>query len=94
MTELGWATGGPRSPFRPGYRGQGELIKRTWATLVRRRAKLKLRGLIYFGWRDLPPYAPLYQDFYGLHTGLLERDGRSKPSRARFTRAVRAMSAR
>jgi hypothetical protein len=94
VTELGWATSGPRSPFRLGYSGQAQLIKRTWATLVARRKRLRLRGLIYYSWRDLPPYAPLTRDFYGLHTGLLERDGRSKPSRARFTKSVRSMTAR
>ena len=31
----------------------------------------------YFGWRDLSPYPPLYQDFFGLHTGLLAADGRA-----------------
>jgi hypothetical protein len=40
------------------------------------------------------PYAPLFQDFFGLHTGLVERDGRPKPSVATFTQAVRTMSAR
>jgi hypothetical protein len=94
VTELGWATAGPRSPFRLGRRGQGELIKRTWAALVRGRKRLRLRGLVYFSWRDLPRYAPTFQDFYGLHTGLLEQNGRAKPSRAKFTRAVRAMTAR
>jgi hypothetical protein len=94
VTEVGWATSGPRSPFRLGYSGQAALIKRTWATLVARRKRLRLRGLIYYGWRDLPSYAPLTRDFFGLHTGLLERDGRSKPGRVRFTRSVRAMTAR
>ena len=92
VTELGWATSGPRSPFRAGRRAQAELIRRTWATLVKRRRSLKLRGLVYYSWRDLPPYSS--NDFYGLHTGLLDRDGRSKPARARFTRTVRAMTAR
>ena len=94
VTELGWATAGPRSPFRASRRGQAELIRRTWATLVKRRARLNLGGLVYYSWRDMPPYSPTYKDFYGLHTGLLDRDGRSKPARARFTRAVRAMTAR
>jgi hypothetical protein len=94
VTELGWATAGPRSPFRVGYRDQGELIKRTWATLVKQRKRLRLRGLVYYSWRDTPPYIPVTRDFYGLHTGLLERDGRSKPGRARFSKTVRGMIAR
>ena len=93
VTELGWSTAGPRSPFRLSYAGQAELIKRTWAALVRGRKKLNLRGLVYYSWQDLPPYGPLYQDFFGLHTGLFERDGRAKPSSVKFAQAVRTMTA-
>jgi hypothetical protein len=94
VTELGWATAGPRSPFRLSYAGQAELIKRTWATLVARRKRLRLRGIVYYNWRDLPSYPPLTRDFFGLHTGLLERGGRPKPGLARFSKSVRAMTAR
>jgi hypothetical protein len=94
VTELGWSTGGPPSPFRTDRVGQAELIRRSWAALVRRQGQLKLAGLIYFGWRDLIPYAPLFQDFFGLHTGLLELDGRDKPARAAFADVVHALSAR
>jgi len=51
------------------------------------------KGERYYGWRDMAPYAPLFQDFFGLHTGLVERDGRPKPSVATFTQAVQAMTA-
>ena len=92
VTELGWATGGPPSPFRVSYEGQADLIKRTWATLVKYRALLALRGLIYFSWRDIPPYLAPFQDYFGLHTGLLELDGRTKPGLFAFGEAVLSMS--
>ena len=93
VTELGWATAGPPSPFRVGYDGQAELIRRTWAALVRYRGILGLRGLVYFSWRDIPPYLSPFQDYFGLHTGLLELDGRPKPGLGAFALTVRAMIA-
>ena len=93
VTELGWATGGPESPFRVTYAGQAELIVRTWAALVRHRDDLGLRGLIYFNWRDLAPYLSPFQDYFGLHTGLLELNGAPKPGAYAFAAAVRAMTA-
>ena len=92
VTELGWATGGPASPFRVTHAAQAELIKRTWATLVSHHATLRLQGLIYFSWRDLEPYLPPFQDYFGLHTGLLELDGRPKPGLFAFGEAVHALS--
>jgi polysaccharide biosynthesis protein PslG len=94
VTELGWATwGNVKNPFNLGPRGQAELVKRVWATLVTERARLGLRGLIYYNWRDIPPHAPSFQDYFGLHVGLLARNGSAKPARASFARTVRAMSA-
>jgi len=94
VTELGWATWGDvRNPFNIGARGQAELVKRVWATLVTERHNLKLRGLIYYNWRDIPPHAPDFQDYFGLHVGLLESDGSAKPALESFRTAVRAMSA-
>jgi hypothetical protein len=92
MTELGWATGGPTSPYKLGEHGQAELVTRVWAALVSRRAQLKLRGMIYFNWRDQPAYAPNFQDFFGLHTGLLNIDGSQKPAYGTYAHAVRAMT--
>ena len=43
------------------------------------RTKLKLRGLVYFSWRDSDPYPPLFQNLWGLHTGLLNENGARKP---------------
>jgi hypothetical protein len=92
MTELGWATSGPVSPYNLGEAGQAELVKRVWAALVRKRDRLKLRGMTYFNWQDQNPYPPKYQDFFGLHTGLLRLDGSRKPALDAFSYAVRRMT--
>jgi hypothetical protein len=88
VTELGWASGGPRSPFTVGERGQAARIGSVLGDLVDQRRELGVRGVVYFNWRDAPPY-PGGQDFFGLHTGLLRRNGGPKPAFRSFRAAVR-----
>jgi hypothetical protein len=85
VTELGWASGGPRSPFTVGERGQGRLVGSTIDALLDRRGELGVRGVVYYDWRDARPYG---HDFFGLHTGLLRLDGSAKPALAAFERAA------
>ena len=88
VTELGWASGGPGSPFTVGERGQAARIRSVFSELVDQRRDLGVRGVVYFNWRDAPPY-PGGQDFFGLHTGLLRRNGSPKPALHAFRAAVR-----
>jgi len=91
-TELGWSDRGPRSDYRVGPKAQGRRISQTIAALARARARLNLRGFIYYSWRDGHPYPPRFKDFWGLHTGLLRRNGTAKPALAAFRQAVAALS--
>ena len=43
------------------------------AELVRR--PLRLRGVVYYRWRDVPRYPPGNKDQWGLHTGLIDING-------------------
>ncbi len=88
VTEFGWSDRGPRSAFRVGASGQARQIGGTIAKLVSLRHALRLHGLVYFDWRDGAPYPPLFKDFWGLHTGLLHRNGTPKPALAAFRAAV------
>ena len=88
VTELGWASGGPGSPFTVGERGQAARIRSVFSELVDQRRDLGVRGVVYFNWRDAKPY-PGGQDFFGLHTGLLRRNGSPKPALHAFRAAVR-----
>ena len=88
ITEIGWGDRGPRHRFIVGARGQASRISRALAYISRNRRRLRLRGFVYFCWRDAPPYPPLYQDLWGLHTGLLDREGRPKPAYNAFKRGV------
>jgi hypothetical protein len=90
VTELGWSDVGPGSPFRAGTSGQAKRITQAIAALKRAQASLKLRGFFYFAWKDGKPYAG-HSDFWGLHTGLLRKNGSSKPAFAAFKKAVAAL---
>lgn len=88
VTELAWSDVGPGSPFRVGKNGQANRIKDAYRLIGKQRRRLNLRGAIYVYWRDLPPYPPRFTDFWGLHTGLLRKDGSPKRSFFRFKQAI------
>ena len=87
VTEIGWASDGPPSRLNVGEYEQAHLIGTVLPTLVQQARPLRLRGVIYYAWQDAPVY-PGGRDFWGLHTGLLKRDGSTKSAYWRFTKAV------
>ena len=88
VTEFGWATQGPDSPFNVGTAGQARQIGDFIAGVVERREALGLRGLVYYKWTDTGRY-PGGPDSFGLHSGLLRRDRTEKPGLDAFRRASR-----
>jgi hypothetical protein len=91
ITEIGWGDRGPRHRFVVGARGQASRISRSISYIRRSRRRLRLRGFVYFSWRDGRPYAPRFRDEWGLHTGLLRLNGSPKPAYAAFRAAVRRL---
>jgi hypothetical protein len=90
VTELGWATGGPPSDFKVSEPQQAELLEDTMRALARQRDRLRIRGVVYFNWRDSTPYAG-GRDFFGLHTGLLRLDGRAKPALSAYKKVAKRL---
>jgi hypothetical protein len=90
VTELGWSDVGPGSAFRAGKSGQGKRIGQALKSLKSNAATLKLRGFFYFAWKDGAVYKG-GKDFWGLHTGLLRKNGTRKPAFAAFKKAVAAL---
>jgi hypothetical protein len=90
ITEVGWATGGPPSVFRVGEAEQAQLVEATLSELAGRRDELGLRGVIYFNWRDSLPFEG-GRDFFGLHTGLLRRNGSAKPALDSYRRVAQEL---
>jgi polysaccharide biosynthesis protein PslG len=89
ITELGWGTGGPKHRFNVGTAAQASRIGSAVKWLARKRRRMRLRGFVYFQWRDQRPYPPHYRDLWGLHTGLLDVAGRPKPALFAFSGAAR-----
>jgi hypothetical protein len=89
ITEFGWATParGARSRFTVGPRTQAVRLATAVRALARQRERLRLRSIVYYAWRDARPW-PGGQDFWGLHTGLLDMQGRPKPALAALSRTV------
>ena len=93
ITEIGWATGGPDKRFTPGRKGQARRIHRLFRLAKSKRRALGLRGIVYYMWQDAEPY-PGFRDFWGLHTGLLDKEGKEKPGMKPFRRHSRDLSGR
>jgi hypothetical protein len=91
ITEIGWGDQGLRHRFIVGARGQASRITKSFALIKKQRRRLRLRGVVYFSWRDQEPYPPLFQNLWGLHTGLLDNDGTPKRAFFAFERAVRRL---
>jgi len=91
VTEIGWAAGGPKAKNRTvSAAQQGPTIVQAVRALAKHRDALRLHGIVYFAWRD----GAVYQggkDFWGLHTGLLDRRGRPKPAMTTVSRALRTL---
>jgi polysaccharide biosynthesis protein PslG len=88
ITELGWGDVGPAHRFIVGAEGQAKRISSSFSEILRQRERMRLRGVVYFTWRDAAPYPPLYRDLWGLHTCLLDASANPKPAYYAFRDAV------
>src|SRR4051812_13376748 len=79
ITEFGWSTGGDASAFRVSERGQANRISEALSALIAERRVLRLRGFVFFKWKDSVAPAGSDADPWPLHTGLLNADGAPKP---------------
>ena len=83
ITEIGWGDAGQAARIANSFRLFGKLGR-----------KLRLRGVVYYSWRDHQPYPPKYNDMWGLHTGLLDMNGNPKPAYYAFGQgAAKAVAA-
>jgi exo-beta-1,3-glucanase (GH17 family) len=87
VTEVGWGTGGKPGPLTVTPERQAEYVKET---LTRLHA-LGVRGVVVFQWRDPKPF-PGRRPIWPYYAGLLDVDGKPKPSLAAFTEAARAVA--
>jgi Glycosyl hydrolase catalytic core len=89
ITELGWCDKGVKHRFCVGQQKQARNITQSLKLIAKSRGRWRLRGFVYFSWRDGRPYAPEFKNMWGLHTGLLTLSGRRKPAYSAFTGGVK-----
>ena len=90
ITEVGWADNGPDSKFTVSSSRQAELVAELYRRTAAVAEAMKLRGVVYYGWRDVKPY-PGGKDFWGLHTGLMTLANERKPALRAYTEATAAI---
>lgn len=90
ITEVGWAAGdkAPGSAFTVSEREQAKLVGDLYRRGAAQASSMRLRGIIYYAWRDVPPF-PGGRDFWGLHTGLVNRDNSVKPALTAYAEAAK-----
>jgi hypothetical protein len=91
ITEIGWGDQGPKHRYIVGEKGQATRIAKSLKLIRKLRRKLRVRGVVYFSWRDGHPYAPNFKDMWGLHTGLLDINGVPKDGFHVFGRQLSAL---
>jgi hypothetical protein len=74
ITEIGWATGGQRTPLTVSPRRQAAYLRQTYKLMAANRGRLKIAGVIWYSWRDLPG------GIWFNHTGLFTQAFNPKPS--------------
>jgi hypothetical protein len=74
VTEVGWASGGRRTPLTVGARKQAAYVRNTFKLLAKNRKRLKIAGVIWYSWRDLPG------GIWFNHTGLFGQGYGAKPA--------------
>jgi polysaccharide biosynthesis protein PslG len=88
ITEIGWGDKGPKHRLIVGSAAQARRITQAFGVIRKQRRRLRLSGVVYYSWRDSPPYPPQYRDLWGLHTGLLDINGGFKPAFYAFKNGV------
>jgi hypothetical protein len=54
ITEVGWASGGKRTPLNRGPDGQARRLAQAFRWFTRARTRLGLRAVLWYAWRDVP----------------------------------------
>jgi polysaccharide biosynthesis protein PslG len=74
ITEIGWATGGDPTPLTVSPQRQASYLRQSFNILAANRARMKIAGVIWYSWRDLPG------GIWFNHTGLFTQSLDPKPA--------------
>jgi hypothetical protein len=85
VTELGWASGGPRNQgLVKTPKGQARLLERSFEALIEKRRTWRIRGITWYAWRDAT--AAETDCRWCPRAGLRSRSGSAKPAARAFRR--------
>jgi polysaccharide biosynthesis protein PslG len=88
ITEVGWCDKGIKNRFCVGAKKQSKYTSQALSLIKKKRSAWKLRGFVWFSWRDGKPYIK-GKDFWGNHTGLFTIPGKKKPAYNAFVKGVK-----
>ena len=74
VTEIGWASGGNKTPLTVSPQRQAAYLRKTFKLLAAKRGRLHIPGVIWYSLNDAPGTV------WPAHCGLFTLDGRAKPS--------------
>lgn len=80
ITEIGWATGGQKTPLTVTRRRQASYLRQSFKLLAANRGRLNIAGVVWYSFMDVPG------NIWVGHTGLFNLDGSPKPSWNAFVR--------
>jgi hypothetical protein len=80
ITEIGWASGGQRTPLTVSPQRQAGYLRQTYSLMARNRKRLKIQRVFWYSLRDAG------SRIWYENTGLFTQAGGAKPSWSAFTR--------
>jgi hypothetical protein len=84
LTELGWGSDPGGGPLYKGVGGQAAMLSSSFKFALENRKRYRIRQVVWFSWRDLPPSA-VGNCLLCASFGLLNVDSTTKPSYGAFT---------
>ena len=85
ITEVGWSTGGPPTPYRTTRAGQAARVTRALRALIAGAPRLRLRRVMFVTLQDRG-YLPGEKPWWGPSVGMFDRAGSPKPAWSAFVR--------
>jgi hypothetical protein len=88
ISEMGWASGGPASPFTVSPTQQASYLQQAWSTMLACAPRWNLQHVLWFSLEDVSASVFGTSDYWGFNTGLLAVDGTQKPAYSEFLQFI------
>ncbi|MEA2348315.1 MAG: polysaccharide biosynthesis protein PslG [Thermoleophilaceae bacterium] len=90
ITEVGFASTGPASPFTQNENGQAKLLTKSFKAIDKEAKKSSVEKAVWYSWRDLDKQPPTNPGFnsWQTYTGLFTFSGKPKKSWKAYTKVL------